>query len=360
MDFRLNVPPQPLEISELMASALRTVSDRHDFLDRLTYGSTAGRFEDREAGALWLQPRLGGILADDVVICAGGASLLVALVTSFTGPGDTIVAEELTYPGIRAVSRHFGRPLVPVAMDEEGIVPAALADVCQRLRPKVLYCTPTIQNPTTATMSLERRSEIASVAEEFDLIILEDDAYGMLQTEVPPPLAKLAPDRTFYMASLSKCLAPGLRIAYCIGPDYLRAEMTEGVRVVTFLASQLMAGIATQLIEDGSAEAILAAIRSESVARQAIARRVLAGQQIAAHPEGPHLWLPLPGDWLIPELGTYLRTKGVTAKGDGFAVDGAHPNALRVGLGTPRTREELANGLEIIMDTLHQGRFRIG
>ena len=135
--------------------------------------------------------------------------------------------------------------------------------------------------------------------------------------------------------------------------------MTEGVRVVTFLASQLMAGIATQLIRDGSAQVILEAIRSESVARQAIAREIFAGEQIAAHPEGPHLWLPLRGKWQIPELGAYLRANRVTAKGDGFAVDGEHPNALRVGLGTPRTRDDLAFGLKVIADALLQGRFRL-
>lgn len=359
MDFRLNVPPQPLVLLERMASVFETVGRQSDFADRLSYGSTAGRPEDREAAAVWLSRRLPGISADDVVICAGGASLLAALVTTFSKAGDTIVAEEQTYPGIRAVCRHFGRSLIGVPMDEEGIIPAALADVCQRLRPRILYCTPTIQNPTTATMSAIRRSEIAKVVEEFDLIILEDDAYGMLPTKSPPPLATFAPGRTFSMASLSKCITPSLRIAYCVGPESLRPEMTEGVRVVTFLASQLLAGIATQLIRDGSAQAILEAVRSESVARQAIAREVFAGEQIAAHSEGPHLWLSLPGKWQIPELGAYLRANGVTAKGDGFAIDGQCPSALRVGLGPPRTREELTIGLEIIADTLRQGLFRL-
>src|SRR5205085_12234250 len=146
----------------------------------------------------------------------------------------------------------FGRPLVGVAMDEEGIIPSALVATCEKLRPRLLYCTPTIQNPTTASMSRQRRLEVAQIAEAFDLIVLEDDAYGMLPADPLPPIATFAPARTFYMASVSKSLSPALRIAYCVGPSGMRAEMTESVRVVTFLASQPMAAVATQLIDDGS------------------------------------------------------------------------------------------------------------
>lgn len=359
MELRLNVPPQPQVLHDRMASALGALQRRGDLADLLTYGSTAGSREDREAAALWLQPRLGSVSPDDVVICAGGASLLAALVTSFAAPGDTIVAEALTYPGIRAECRHFGLALVGAATDDEGIIPSALAEICQRNRPKILYCTPTIQNPTTATMSAERRSEIAAVAKEFDLIIFEDDAYGMLPVDAPPPIATFAPDRTFYMASLSKCISPGLRIAYCVGPESGKAQMTEGVRVVTFLAPRLMVGLASQLIGDGSALAILDAIRSECAARQAMARLILDGEQVAAKPEGPHLWLPLAGEWQIPELGAYLRANGLAAKGDGFAVDGAHPNALRVCLGAPQGLEDLVQGLEFLKNTLREQRMRI-
>jgi DNA-binding transcriptional MocR family regulator len=359
MDFRLNVPPQPPEVREKLAAAFAAVPQGEDFLERLSYGTTPGRLEDREAAARWLRPRLADVAAEDVVICAGGASLLVALITTFAKPGDAVVTEALTYPGIRAVCRHFGMPLHGVPVDAEGIIPAALAETCARVRPKILYCTPTIQNPTTATMSPRRRSEIAAVAEAYGLTILEDDAYGMLPTDGPPPLAVFAPDRTFYLASLSKCITPGLRLAYCVGPEPRRAEMTEGVRVVTFLASQLMAAVATQLIEEGAAAAILEAIRRESIARQAMAREILSGHPIAAHPEGPHLWLTLTGEWQVPELGFYLRENGVTAKGDGFAVDGAHPNALRIGLGTPQTRDELARGLEFVAATLREEPLRV-
>jgi DNA-binding transcriptional MocR family regulator len=208
-------------------------------------------------------------------------------------------------------------------------------------------------------MSRRRRSEIAEIAEAFDLTILEDDAYGMLPSKSVPPVATFAPDRTFYMSSLSKCLSPPLRIAYCVGPRARRAEMTEGVRVVTFLASQLNAGVATQLINDGSAQEMLDAIRAESIARQTIARQSLQGFEMAAHREGPHSWLQLPGEWHVPELGALLRDRGIAAKGDGFAVDGVDPNALRVALGAPASREQLTQVLATLRSTIEEEQLRI-
>lgn len=357
MDLRLNLPPQPREaaLPERIASAMRTLESRGDLADLLGYGSSVGSLRDRTAGVRWIEPLLGTVSPDDVLVCAGGASLLVALVTGIASPGASIVTEALTYPGIRAVCRHFGFPLFGVATDGKGMVPAALAEVCERVRPAILYCTPTIQNPTTATMCATRRSEIAAVAQRFELTILEDDAYGALRDPLVPPIASIAPERTYYMATLSKAVSPGLRIAYCVAPKDGRARLTEALRVVTLSASGPTAAIASQWIEDGSAWAIRDAVRSECAARQSLAREILDDERIEADPHGPHLWMPVSSEWDIPELGVYLRANGVAAKGDGFAVDGAHPNALRIALGAARDRNELAQSLHFLSKALRNG-----
>jgi len=118
--------------------------------------------------------------------------------------------------------------------------------------------------------------------------------------------------------------------------------------------------VATQLIEDGSAGEILNAIRAESIIRQTIARQMLEGLKIAAHPAGPHLWLSLQEQWRIPELGEVMRDRGVGAKGDGFAVDGVHPNALRVALGASSSSEQLTQDLATLRATLAEENLRIG
>src|SRR5207244_2323011 len=111
-----------------------------------------------------------------------------------------------------------GVRLVGVAMDENGILPEALAAACRQHRPKAVYLIPTIHNPTTATMPPGRRKEIADILRANDVLLFEDDAYGMLEPNARP-LACLIPERTYFAATLSKCIAPGLRVSLLMTPD---------------------------------------------------------------------------------------------------------------------------------------------
>jgi hypothetical protein len=148
-----------------------------------------------------------------------------------------------------------------------------------RHRPALLCCTPNLHNPTTATIPLERREAIAAIARDHDVVIVEDDAYGKLAGNGLAPLAALAPERTYHIASLSKSLAPALRVAYVACPDARSAaRLTGAIRATTSMASPLGAAIATRWIETGLADQTLAAIRTEAEARRAIALRLLGSR----------------------------------------------------------------------------------
>ena len=99
-------------------------------------------------------------------------------------------------------------------MDSEGIDAVAFVAACAQYAPKALYCNPTLLNPTTATMSAERRRVLVEVARFHSMPIIEDDAYGFLPRSGPPTLASIGPDITFYIAGLAKCLGAGLRVAF--------------------------------------------------------------------------------------------------------------------------------------------------
>ena len=129
------------------------------------------------------------------------------------------MAEALTYPGIRSVAAHLRVNLAAVAMDQEGLIPQSFEDACLRTKPKALYCTPTLQNPTTATLSTARRHAIVDIARRYQVPIIEDDAYGALPVAPLPPLASLAPELVYHIAGLAKCVAPALRIAYLVAPE---------------------------------------------------------------------------------------------------------------------------------------------
>ena len=356
IDMTMNLPPQPAEarLADRLAQGLAAVQRRADIMSLLSYRQTAGGAEERAAGAVWLRPLLGETAAERVVISSGAQAALAAALTLLARPGDTVATEALTYPGFKALAAHYGVATHGVAMDSEGMIPDALAEVCKRAAPKAIYCTPTIHNPTTATMSDARRAQIVAVARRHAIPIIEDDAYGRLPRRLHRPLASLAPELTYYVSTLAKCLTPGLRLAYCVTPDIAAAaRLAAALRATSFMATPLMAALAAKWIADGAADDIVAALRREAALRQTLAHQALNGSDFTAHPEGHHLWLQAPRPWNASELAAYLRTRGVAAvAGEAFTAGGPAPSALRLALGAARDRAQLGRELKLVATVL--------
>ncbi|OCW56876.1 GntR family transcriptional regulator [Hoeflea olei] len=357
VDMSMNLPPciEDADLAARMWEGIRRLesSDGIDLLMRYQEAGGAGR--DREAGAQWLSSRLKGITPDRVLVCPGAQGTLLALLGLLATPGETVCAEALTYPGLRAVAAHLRINLAAVAMDGDGILPDSFEQVCRESRPKALYCTPTLHNPTTATLSLERRHALIAIARRHQVAIIEDDAYGALPVRPLPPLASLAPDLVYHIAGLAKCLAPALRIAYLVAPDGpAMPGLNSAIRATASMASPLTAAIASRWILDGTAEAVVAAIRRETAARQSIARRILPASQIRTDPEAFHVWLSLGPGWTRAEFCARLRSEGIgVVASDAFAL-GPAPEAVRLGLGAPASRDRLAESLQIVADRLAQ------
>ena len=352
VDVSMNLPPrfEDAALEARMEGGIAAVAAEGPDLF-LTYQDPAGASSDRHAGVQWLAPRLPDLSADRIVICPGAQGAMVAALSLLAQRGDTVCAESLTYPGFLALTAHLGIQVVPVAMDAEGLLPDRFEAVCKSHKPKALYCTPTLHNPTTATVPLPRRKQIVEIARRYGVRIIEDDAYGALPRDPVAPLASLAPDCVYHIAGLSKCLSPALRTAYLVLPDSrIAARAASAVRAFSGMASPVTAAIATRWIEDGTAGAILGAIRKETAERQAIAARIL--RAAVTKPDCFHAWLVLPEGWTAGTLASRARLEGVgLVTGDAFAA-GKAPEAVRIGLGSPRTVTDLARGLEIIADLL--------
>src|SRR5262245_50838772 len=268
---------------------------------------------------------------------------------SLTSPGDVVLTETLTFPGVKAAAEQLRLRLVGVAMDEEGIRPDALRAACKAHKPKVVYLIPTLHNPTTATLGSERRKIIADIIRKNGLFLIEDDAYGLLEPTVSP-IANLVPERTYLAVGLSKCIAPALRVSYLLAPDAAaQQQMTSNLQATMLMPSPLMVALVTHWVKSGIADQIIAAIRNEAMGRQQLARRVLKGVSYAARPAGHHLWLPLPPQWNRSEFLSHVLRHGLAVVGDdAFSVEtaGARPQAVRVSLGAARNRAELAQALQ--------------
>lgn len=359
VDLGMNLPPLPAEpyLPALIERGLSRLLAGPDAATLLTYRPGAGTAEERAAGAAWLRPILGEVDAQRVLVSPGAQPALFACLGTLTKPGDVVLTDALTYPGLRTAAAQLGVRLSGVSGDAEGMVPDAVEAACKALRPKALYCIPTIQNPTTSTMQLGRRRALAEIARRHGLYVLEDDAYGLLPLEPLPAIASLAPDNSLYIATVSKVLSPALRVAFLVAPDQrFAARLATALRANVLMPSPLLAGLTASWVTDGTAGTLLAAIRREAAARQGIARAALPPGSFDAHPDGLHLWLRLPSHWDRLGFVAHLRRQAGLAvvPSDAFAVGagGALPGAVRLSLGASPSRDRLRRALQIVAATL--------
>ncbi|MDL2406027.1 PLP-dependent aminotransferase family protein [Rhizobium calliandrae] len=355
VDMSMNLPPRFAD-QVLAARMWQGISglETSDGLDLLLrYQQPGGAARDREAAAGWLANRLPGIGPELVLVCPGAQGALLAVTGMLTAPGDTVCAEALAYPGFLSVAAHLRLAVAAIEIDDKGLIPEAFEQVCVSRRPKAIYCNPTINNPTTITLPLSRRKALLDIAARYDVAVIEDDAYGALPMQPIAPLAAIAPERVYHIAGLAKCLSPALRIAYLAVPDLRAAMRLAGIiRATSAMASPLSAAIASRWIDDGTAEAVLAAIRGETKQRQAIAAQLLPAANLLVDPEGFHAWLRLPPAWSRGEFAARLRSAGIgVVTSDAFAL-GPAPEAVRLGLGAAEDHEHLRQSLGIVADLL--------
>jgi DNA-binding transcriptional MocR family regulator len=354
VDLSMNLPPEPddPELLDRMQDGLETVG--HDLVYLLRYQGFGGVQADKEAALRWLRRRTLAPTHDRLFITPGAHPALLGIFGLLAKAGDVVLSESLTYPGARAISAQLGLRLVGVPMDDEGIDADAFADACRRLAPKALYINPTLLNPTTHTISESRRQQIAAIARRYNVSIIEDDPYGFLPTDGPPPFAAIAPELTWHIAGLAKCLGAGLRIAYVVVPDVRSGWLfASSVRTATVMASPVTLALATRWITDGTAEALLAAVRRESIERQRLATAILPRGSFRADPVGFHLWVSLPESWTRSAFVGHMRSTGIgVVASDAFATESTPPEAVRVCLGGPADRLAVRGALEFMAHAL--------
>jgi DNA-binding transcriptional MocR family regulator len=356
IDLSMNLPPQPhdADLSGRLAKAFGEARAQAGLESYLNYQQPGGTRAERNAAAEWLQFLVPGVTGDRVVVAPGTQSALFCLLLNLCSPGDSILTEALTYPGLKAAAAALGINLIGVEMDAAGIEPAALERTCLRhAEAKVIYLMPTMHNPTTATMPPSRRAQIAQIIRKRSLTLIEDDPYAFLTTSIVP-LATLVPERSYLAASLSKSITPGLRASLVVVPDEGDAvRLTNGLRATLQMSVPLAGAIVARWMRDGTASAIIEAVTAEAAARQNLARDALAGHTYAADPRGHHVWLSLPEAWPSARFAAQLQKRGLgVVTGDAFATTHAPPNCIRIALGAARNRATLTRALEILRETL--------
>ncbi len=302
--------PSPLTFpTDAMRAALDRVLEQSG-REALQYSTTEGYAPLRA----WIAARVGTpsapVDADDVLIVSGSQQGLDLLAKVLIDPDDTVLVETPTYLGALQSFSLFSPRYVSVASDEDGLIPDAL-DASMR-GAKFLYCLPNFQNPTGRLMSAERRVRLAEKARELDLLILEDDPYGALSYdgETPPSIRSLAPERTVYMGSFSKVLAPGLRLGYVIAPRALRSKLVQAKQATDLHTATLSQMAVFEVVKDGFLDGHIPTIRA--LYKQQCAAMLAA---LARHmPDGVRWNTPRGGMFLWAELPAGIDATAVLAR----------------------------------------------
>lgn len=304
------------------------------------YGSSSRR---------WLAA-CGLKLSNQSVLMTNGATpaMTMALMT-VANPGDTVIAETMSHHTLMPLCRYLGLRLSGLEMDEFGLLPSAFASSCEHGPVKAVYLMPSGLNPCAIMMGPERRAELVRIARKHDVLIIENDAWGPLQSGRPDPLVTMAPERTFYFTSLTKCLQPGLRIGWLVAPETFGASVANRHLVTNWMASPLLAELAARWIDDSTASTMLEWQRKALAQRNRLAADILAGLDFNAMASGMHIWLPMQNGWTEDAFVAHARSNGVAiAPGASFRISEARsPSGVRVCLG-PESIGALTEGLGVI------------
>lgn len=338
IDLSTNVPVADVTNPDL-ADALRQLLEHGQTRHLEHYLSADQLLRGRIQGAAWLRQRGLQLGPQQVLLCGGAQLGLFNALLSLCQPGDAVLVEALTAPGIKAACRQLRLPLHGVAMDNQGILPDDLDRVARATGARVVVLTPTLQNPTGACMGAARQAAIAAVIERHALTLIEDDVYGAL-TDSPALLARVG-ERGVLVSSLSKSVAAGLRLGWIVGSPALLERIDPHAQATHWPVSPLDLEIACGWIDDGTAARRVAWQREEVLQRWRLAKRIL-GQALVGDVPSPH-------SWVSGVLASDCRDAGVAVvPAEVFAIRQGDRAAVRISLSAAQNRVQLKIALESI------------
>jgi DNA-binding transcriptional MocR family regulator len=277
-----------------------------------------------------------------VLFAGNGRQAIAAAIAALVPAGERLGVEALTYPLVKGIAARLGVTLVPLAMDEHGVLPGAVRSAGPL---RALYLQPTLHNPLGVTMPAGRRAEIAGLIQDLDVYAIEDGVFAFLRDDVTP-LAALAPGRVVVADSLSKRVAPGLTLGFAVAPPEMEGRVAAALRSGGWTAPRFALEAATRWMTDGTVTGLDRAKRDDAARRQDVARRRLSGFTVDADPHAYHCWWRLPEPWRADTFVAAAARHGIAVTpAAAFAVTPGHaPNAVRLALASPPI-ETLATAL---------------
>lgn len=330
-------------------------------LDCLQYGATEGLLALREQLVALMAQRGVGIGVDDLLVTTGSQQGFDLLIKVLLAPGDTVLVERPTYPAAVQALRLAGMRMLSAATDEQGLDTVALAAQLADLPPgaiRLLYCVPTFANPTGACLPLARRVQLLELAVRHDFLLVEDDPYGALRFggEAVASLLELslqvpgAAGRVIHLSSLSKIVAPGLRVGWMIAPAAVRQRCLIAKQTSDLCTSPWTQRIAANYLASGALAAALPRLVAGYRAKCEAMLQGLQGMneflQVAPPAGGMFVWGHLVGGVDAQAvLQRAIEQNVLFVPGAAFYADAADLSSIRLSFAAPGVAA-IAEGLE--------------
>lgn len=332
--------------------------------NQMSYGDPRGLSTLRRELATMLRAERGLNAEEDTLCVVRGSQMGIYLVAKIlVRAGDGVAMERLSYPPAREAFRACGGLVHSVEQDEFGMIPDALERVCRSHRIRAIYLTPHHQFPTTVTMSIERRMRLLALAEQFDFVVIEDDYDHEFHFTHSPMLPMASVDQggcVIYVGSLSKILAPGLRIGYVVAPASVINRLANEIMVIDRQGNTVTERAAAQLLQNGKLKRHIR--RALKIYEQRCRSAVQAVQEIlgdivrvTAPSGGLALWIQFSGPQNMALLAQLALENNVRIlPGSMFCDDGSDVLAMRLGYGS-LNEHEFRQGIERLRDAMRVG-----
>jgi 2-aminoadipate transaminase len=332
----------------------------------LQYGPTEGVALVKGCVASVMAAEAMEIDPDEVLITTGGQQVIDLVCKTLLDPGDVVVAEAPTYPGAIPTFCAYQAEVVQISMDRDGMRVEELEPLLDELertgrRPKFIYTVPNFHNPAGVTLSLERRRALVRIAAERELLVLEDNPYGLLRYEGEPlpTLYSLDDEFVIYAGTFSKILSPGVRLGWTMAPGPIAAKMQIGKQASDLCSSSISQYFVSAYFDSGAWDDYLLSLleiyrRRRDVMLDALAEHFPREAEWTRPQGGLFVWATMP-DYIDTTdlLARALQEQVAFVPGRAAYVDGRGGNSMRLnfsGVGEDQIREGIRRIGEVVRE----------
>ncbi len=351
VDLTLNIPPLAIEETLFLAASERAAR-RALSLPSAGLHDLKGTAAQRGTVADWLRRTRLDADPSALLLCVGAQQAIHLAFSDLADLSASIACEAATFSGAIAAAAHLRLAWQAVDHDDEGMIPGALDRVLAESGCRTVYATPVCQNPLGFEVGEARRREIVGVCKKHDAYIVEDDIYGLYAAKGRITYKQLAPERVYYLSSLSKCLTPLVRLGVLVPPEDRLPQLTRALRAQVFGAAPTALELGCALIELGADGIAAEALRQEARARIELTQGLLHLDGVPMPEGAPHVWLPMPA-LEAEKLARRSSEHGVRlTPPDATSIGGGKAGGIRLCILAPPQRHDLERALRTLVGLL--------